>query len=189
MSTSWQTPTREPIYTSPHRDTGARCWKTEGRKTKWKTLRLKLSRLWKSTCPWLDEEKKKFKLALSFVSTPFPVGDMEQGERLQEAPWNNILLSWCLTKTARVSQAKQKTRNFFSALPGKGSQLPHHSSHSLNLAPTIGMANHCWSAPTLLHALPRSLPVPHGATCRDQCCGFTSTHSPHYPLNSKDSHH
>lgn len=62
------------------------------------------------------------KLALSFVW--FAVGDMELGARPQEAPGNNRLLSWCLTKTARVSQAKQKTRNFFSALLGKGSVLP-----------------------------------------------------------------
>lgn len=68
---------------------------------------------------------------------------MELGERLQEAPWNNTLLSRCLTKTARVSQAKQKTRNFFSALLGKGSELPHRSSHSLSLAPTIGKATDC----------------------------------------------
>lgn len=132
------------------------------------------------------EREVKFKLALSFVLTLFPVGDMEHGERLQEAPCNNTLLLWCLTKTARVSQAKQKNRNFFSAFPGKGSELPHYSSHSLSLAPTIGKTTDCWSAPTLLHALPRSLALPHGTTWRDQCCSFTSTGEAHYHLNSKD---
>lgn len=97
------------------RDTGTSRWETERRR------RVRLWRWWKSTCPWWEV---KFKLALSFVSAQFPVGDTEPGEGLQEAPRNNTLLSWCLTKTARISQAKQKTRNFFSAFPGKGSEPP-----------------------------------------------------------------